>query len=389
MDLPIALALGAGFAARGDEHRHRLAARSTSTAWRRWSSCSWSAASSSSAPSVRPPTPELLARLTPSVARVVEGETIREIPAEALLPDMTVEVRAGETFPADGVVVQGDSLVDLALLTGESRPVRVEAGSKIWAGTVNLGAAIRVRVTQAGEESRVGRLLREVEAGAGRRARIVLVADRLAGWFVAVVLVLAALTWVYWHRVRPGRGARQRHRAADRDLPVRARARDAARGHRRDRSRGAAGHPDQGRRRARAARAARRALPRQDRHRHRRQVPAGRVGRPGVGEAPGRGARAPLDSSRRRRIPRGVARRGGPDGRRGPPDAGRRHRGTSGRARGGGRLAGLRAASRCPAAGRPAGDPPPGSRRCGSRSMASSSGRPPSAIRSAPRRLPS
>lgn len=145
----------------------------------------------------------LLHGLTPSVARAVEGEAIRELPAEALLPDMTVEVRAGETFPADGVVVRGDSLVDLALLTGESRPVRVEEGSKAWAGTVNLGAALRVRVTQAGEESRVGRLVREVAAGAAHRARIVLMADRLAGWFVAVVLVLAALTWAYWHRVRP------------------------------------------------------------------------------------------------------------------------------------------------------------------------------------------
>ncbi|HQR18452.1 MAG TPA: heavy metal translocating P-type ATPase [Gemmatimonadales bacterium] len=145
----------------------------------------------------------LLHGLTPSVARAVEGEAIREIPAEALLPEMTVEVRAGETFPADGVVVQGDSLVDLALLTGESRPVRIEEGSKTWAGTVNLGAAIRVRVTEAGEMSRVGRLVREVAAGAGHRARIVLVADRLAGWFVAVVLVLAVLTWIYWHGVQP------------------------------------------------------------------------------------------------------------------------------------------------------------------------------------------
>jgi Cu2+-exporting ATPase len=145
----------------------------------------------------------LLHGLTPSVARVVEGDAIREIPSEALLPAMIVEVRAGETFPADGTVLQGDSRADLALLTGESRPVHVEAGARVWAGTVNLTAALRVHVTQAGEESRVGRLMSEVAAGAGRRARIVLLADRLAGWFVAVVLALAALTWVYWRTVSP------------------------------------------------------------------------------------------------------------------------------------------------------------------------------------------
>jgi len=146
----------------------------------------------------------LLLGLTPSVARVLEGDTVREVPTEALLPEMTVEVRAGETFPADGQVVAGHSEVDLALLTGESRPVRVEQGTVVWAGTVNLASALRVRVTQAGEASRVGRLLQEVAAGAARRARIVLLADRVAGWFVAVVLLLALGTWAWWHVADPG-----------------------------------------------------------------------------------------------------------------------------------------------------------------------------------------
>jgi Cu2+-exporting ATPase len=145
----------------------------------------------------------LLHGLTPSAARLVEGEAIREVPAEAVLPGMTVEIRAGETFPADGTVTVGASRVNLSLLTGESRPVRAEPGAKVWAGTVNLSAALRVEVTQSGEESRVGKLVREVAAGASRRARIVLLADRLAGWFVAVVLLLAALTWWYWRAVSP------------------------------------------------------------------------------------------------------------------------------------------------------------------------------------------
>ncbi len=145
----------------------------------------------------------LLHGLTPSVARLIDGDAIREVPVEALLPGVTVEVRAGETFPADGTVTEGNSQVDLSLLTGESRPVRAEPGSKAWAGTVNLAAALRLEVTQAGEESRVGRLVREVAAGAGRRARIVLLADRIAGWFVAAVLLLALGTWWYWRGVSP------------------------------------------------------------------------------------------------------------------------------------------------------------------------------------------
>jgi len=143
----------------------------------------------------------LLHGVTPSAARLVEGDAIREVPTEALLPGMVVEVRAGESFPADGTIVEGASRVDLSLLTGESRPVGVSEGTTAWAGTVNLAAAVCVRVDQAGESSRVGRLMREVAAGAARRAHIVLLADRIAGWFVGVVLVLAALTWWYWSGV--------------------------------------------------------------------------------------------------------------------------------------------------------------------------------------------
>jgi Cu2+-exporting ATPase len=115
-----------------------------------------------------------------------------------------VEVRAGELFPADGRVQSGRSHVDTALLTGESRPVGVAPGDPVFAGTVNRSAALRVEVEETGEASRLGRILREVEAGSRRRAPVVLTADRLAGAFVAVVLVLAAATWLWWLPQNPG-----------------------------------------------------------------------------------------------------------------------------------------------------------------------------------------
>lgn len=142
---------------------------------------------------------ELLFSLTPSVARVVNDDgSLRDVPAEALLPGNIVEVRAGDTFPADGVVESGLSAADCALLTGESRPQRIEAGATVFAGTVNLTAAVRVRVTQSGESSRVARLMRDVEESASRRATIVLTANRLATRFVTAVLILAAVTWGVW-----------------------------------------------------------------------------------------------------------------------------------------------------------------------------------------------
>ncbi len=146
---------------------------------------------------------ELLTSLSPSTARVVEGEGTRDVPVVALLPGMIVEVRAEETLPADGVVVEGRSALDLSLLTGESRPVTVATGAAVFAGTVNRGSILRLRVDRAGEESRLGQILREAEAGAQRRAPVVALADRLSGIFVLVVLALALVTLLLWWRTSP------------------------------------------------------------------------------------------------------------------------------------------------------------------------------------------
>ncbi len=146
---------------------------------------------------------ELLHGLTPSTARLVVGDSVDEVPSESLVPGALVEIRAGDTIPTDGSIVAGNSSVDVSLLTGESMPVSVQPGDVVYAGTTNTGATIRVRVTEAGEASRLGRLLVELEAAMGRRAPVVQTADRLAGWFVAAVLVLAAVTYVGWHRIDP------------------------------------------------------------------------------------------------------------------------------------------------------------------------------------------
>lgn len=147
---------------------------------------------------------ELLYSLTPQGARVVDSEgTVRELPAAALLPGMLLEVRAGDTIAADGIVTEGRSAIDLSLLTGESRPVTADPGATVYAGTLNVSSAIRVRVERAGEESRVARLLRQVEESTRRRAPVVTLANRLAGWFVAAVLVLAVVTYIAGARIDP------------------------------------------------------------------------------------------------------------------------------------------------------------------------------------------
>jgi Cu2+-exporting ATPase len=147
---------------------------------------------------------ELLLALAPSTARVVDGHGgLREVPLEALTPGQVVEVRAGETVPADGEVEDGAASVDSSLLSGEARPVPVAGGDPVHAGTVSVDGRLRIRVHSTGEDTRVGRLLRLVEEGAARRAPVVLLADRLSAWFVAVVLLLAAFTLGLWMLLDP------------------------------------------------------------------------------------------------------------------------------------------------------------------------------------------
>ena len=148
---------------------------------------------------------ELLGSLAPNAARVVDESGERELPVEALLPGMLMKVRAGETFAADGDVTGGRSATDCSLLTGETRPEGVDVGSPVYAGTVNLTGPLTVKVTRSGEMSRLGALLRRMEESARRRAPVVQLANAIAGWFVAVVLVLAVVAYVYGLRHDPVR----------------------------------------------------------------------------------------------------------------------------------------------------------------------------------------
>jgi P-type Cu2+ transporter len=146
---------------------------------------------------------ELLHSIMPATANLVEADAVREVPIEALTPGALVLVKSGETIPTDGVVTIGRSALNLSVLTGESRPVSVGPDDLVYGGTVNQGGAIRIRVTEAGEATRLGRILDELEQGMRRRAPVVHTADRLAGWFIALVLGLGILTWLVWRQRDP------------------------------------------------------------------------------------------------------------------------------------------------------------------------------------------
>lgn len=148
---------------------------------------------------------ELLFSLTPGSARRLTPEGVREVPVEALAEGDVVEVLAGGSFPADGEVVRGQSAVDQSLLTGESRPADVEPGSRVFAGSTNISQRLEVRVSAAGEQTRIGRLMRLVQDASGRRAPIVRFADRAAGWFTGGMLLMALVTFIAWLMLDPAK----------------------------------------------------------------------------------------------------------------------------------------------------------------------------------------
>ena len=150
---------------------------------------------------------ELLLALAPSRARRVDATRVTEVPIEALAIGDRVAVRAGETIPVDGTVVSGRSTVDVGLLTGESRPVEIGAGSPVHAGTINLAGPIEIDVIATGEATRVGALVATIEALSTRKAAIERFVDRVAGRFVVVVTTAAALTVVGWSTVSLATGA--------------------------------------------------------------------------------------------------------------------------------------------------------------------------------------
>ncbi|MFI4861383.1 MAG: heavy metal translocating P-type ATPase [Phycisphaerales bacterium JB063] len=147
----------------------------------------------------------LLASLTPGdCRRRLDDGTCEVVPIEALQVGDTVEVLPNGVIPADGEVVEGRASVVAALLTGESQPIPVKPGDAVCAGTQVVAQTIALRVTCIGEQTRVGRLMSLVSQGVAAKPAIVLLADRIAGWFVVAVSLIAFVVFAAWSVVDVG-----------------------------------------------------------------------------------------------------------------------------------------------------------------------------------------
>ncbi|GAB4551830.1 MAG: copper-exporting P-type ATPase CopA [Geothermobacteraceae bacterium] len=139
-----------------------------------------------------------LLQLAPQKATLVEGGQTRTVASTSLKPGDIVLVAPGDRFPADGAVIEGSSDVDRAAVTGEAIPVTCRPGDRVEAGTTNISHTLQVRVLAPAGESFIARIAALVEEAQGRRAPVQKLADRLASWFVPLVLLLAAGTFCIW-----------------------------------------------------------------------------------------------------------------------------------------------------------------------------------------------
>jgi Cu+-exporting ATPase len=140
-----------------------------------------------------------LAGLQPRMARVEKDGTEYDVPIEQLAVDDKVWVRPGEKVAVDGEVEEGISTIDESMLTGESVPASKRPGDIVIGGTLNLTGALRFRVMRVGKDTALRQIMRTVQEAQAGKPPIQRLADRLAAWFVPVVLIVAAATFCAWY----------------------------------------------------------------------------------------------------------------------------------------------------------------------------------------------
>jgi len=139
-----------------------------------------------------------LAKLIPDKALRIVGEKVEEVTVSDLRDGDIVLVRPGSSVPADGIVIEGTSAVNEAMITGESRPVDKKPGDKAIAGTVNGSGSLRIKVTGVGERTALAGIMRLVAEAQNSRSKAQALADRAAFILTIIAIVSAAITLVAW-----------------------------------------------------------------------------------------------------------------------------------------------------------------------------------------------
>jgi len=143
-----------------------------------------------------------LSKLQPEIARLVcEDNEIREIRVGALKPGEKLQLLAGDRIPVDGVVIEGNSIIDISSITGEPLPLAAKPSVEVSAGSLNIEGTIIIEVKKVGAETALARIVRLVEAAQARKAPIQRLADQVAGVFCYGVVTISFFTFFFWWKI--------------------------------------------------------------------------------------------------------------------------------------------------------------------------------------------
>ncbi|WP_391090042.1 heavy metal translocating P-type ATPase metal-binding domain-containing protein [Vibrio sp. NH-UV-68] len=141
-----------------------------------------------------------LLKLIPAIANRLDGE---QVPVKTLKVGDQIRVLPGEHVPADGKIITGRVHIDESMLTGESLPVVKQVDDMVFAGTLNGEEAFELEVTSSKIDSMISNIVRLQDEAQLSKPKIAEIADIVARYFVAIILVIAAGTWFFWHQARP------------------------------------------------------------------------------------------------------------------------------------------------------------------------------------------
>ena len=145
----------------------------------------------------------LMNRLPDSVSRVHADGSTERIPVRRLQVSDVIRVLPGEAFPADGVLLHGNTSVDESLLTGESRPLSRSVGDTVISGSHNLSGVVRMRVDQVGEQTRFAQIVNLMESASTTKPPLARLADAIAKPFLMGVLIAAGAACAFWWQTDP------------------------------------------------------------------------------------------------------------------------------------------------------------------------------------------
>ena len=138
------------------------------------------------------------AMLSASFGRVEEDKKIRILPIKQLQEGMILIVAVGEKIAADGIVIEGESELDTALITGETMPRKIALNQEVFAGTINLIAPLKIRITKSAQNSLLSEIIRLSEEVENKKNHYIRISDTLSKFYTPAVHILAFLTFLLW-----------------------------------------------------------------------------------------------------------------------------------------------------------------------------------------------